>query len=92
MGGGSSGDATGVAATGLDSVASSYGSIREQSIGDALRSSEAIQALNQAHNQSGVERVETIMQSNSVLLTRAELLQEPWLHNKNATPAFCSLD
>ena len=33
MGGGSSGDATGVAATGLDSVASSYGSIREQSIG-----------------------------------------------------------
>lgn len=32
------------------------------------------------------------MQSNSVLLTRAELLQEAWLHNKNAVLAFCSLD
>ena len=74
------------------SDSSSYGSIREQSIGDALRSKESIDALSDAAEQSGIERVETIMQSNSVLLTRAMLLQEAWLHNKHATLAFCSLD
>ena len=32
------------------------------------------------------------MQSGSVLLTRAEFLQEAWLHNCNDTLAFCSMD
>ena len=58
------------------SDSSSYGSVREQSVGDALRSTEAAEALAAAANLTGVERVEGIMQSNSVLLTRAILLQE----------------
>jgi hypothetical protein len=73
-------------------AADSYGSIRDSSIADALRSDEASAALAAAATQSGVERVETIMQSGCVLLTRAELLQESWLHNKHPTLAFCSLD
>ena len=72
--------------------ASSYGSIRDSSIADALRAPEAVKALDDAASLSGVERVECLMQSGSVLLTRAALMQEAWLHNKNATLAFCSLD
>ena len=74
------------------SDASSYGSVRDQSIGDALRETEAVEALAAAATQSGIERVETMMQSGSTLLTRAEFLQESWLHNKHSTLAFCSLD
>ena len=70
----------------------SYGSVREKSIGNALRLTEASEALAAAATQTGVERVETLMQSGSVILTRAELLQEAWLHNRNDTLAFCSLD
>ena len=90
-GGGSDPDpATGPAA--LDGGAVSYGSIREQSIGDALRLVPAAAALHEAATQTGIGRVETLMLSGSVLLTRAELLQEAWLHNKHSTIAFCSLD
>ena len=72
--------------------AASYGSIRDQSIGDALRSKDASEALEAAKDLTGVKRVEEIMQSGAVLLTRAELLQESWLHNKHAVLASCSLD
>ena len=86
------GPSTDSEAVGTSGISASYGSIRDQSIGDALRSTAATEALSLAENQSGIERVETIVQSKSVLLTRAELLQEAWLHNKHATLAFCSLD
>ena len=94
--GSSSGNGTVVDAssssTADDSGAASYGSIREQSVGDALRLVAAVDALTDAATQSGVERVETLMLSGSVLLTRAVFLQEAWLHNKHPTIAFCSLD
>lgn len=92
--GGLSGGASGSfpAASSSSLVPDTYGSIRDSSIADALRSDEASAALAAAATQSGVERVETIMQSGCVLLTRAELLQEAWLHNKHPTLAFSSLD
>ena len=90
--GGGGSDIAVVRPSGSAAEVASYGSIREQSIGDALRAKEATDALECAADLTGVERVEAIMQSNSVLLTRAELMQEAWLHNKNATLAFCSLD
>ena len=91
---GSGGAATGAAAlAGVSEEGSaSYGSIREQSIGDALRMQSSIDALADAAMQSGAQRVETLMLSGSVLLTRAQFLQESWLHNKHPTIAFCSLD
>ena len=79
------------AGAGTSDVAS-YGSIRDASIADALRAPEADSALAAAASLSGVERVECLIQSGSLLLTRAVLLQEAWLHNKNAILAFCSLD
>jgi len=90
-GAGGSGDAA-QAGGGADGGSGSYGSIREQSIGDALRSTEALEALQAASDQSGIERVETIMQSGSVILTRAEFLQEAWLASPHSVLAFCSLD
>ena len=88
---GASSDVAGGSAL-ADAGSVSYGSVREQSVGDALRLLPAVDALQQAATQSGVERVETLMLSGSVLLTRAEFLQEAWLHNKHPTIAFCSLD
>ena len=94
----SAGDAAGstasasAAPSSLGPADASYGSIRQQSIADALRSDAALEALDEAAKQTGVERVETLMQSNCVLLTRAELLQEAWLHNKHSVLASCSLD
>ena len=92
VGGGGGAPAPLLVQGGASADLASFGTIREQSIGDALRSPVAACALDIASNQTGIDRVETIMQSNSVLLTRAELMQEAWLHNKNATLAFCSLD
>ena len=91
-GGSGSGADTSLMGASSSSEPSSYGSVRELSIGDALRASEATEALGAAEDLSGVQRVATIMRSGSVLLTRAELLQESWLHNKHAVLAFCSLD
>jgi len=65
--------------------------VREQVLGDALRSDTARAALQEAEGLSGVELVECLMQSKSVVLTRAMLLQESWLHNKAAALGFCSL-
>ena len=69
----------------------SYGSVREQVLGDALRSSEARSALTQSASLSGVDLVEALMQSGATILTRAMLLQEAWLHNKSPELGFCSL-
>ena len=70
---------------------SSYGSVREQVLGDALRSEKACAALDAAASLSGVELVETLMQSGAVITTRAMLLQEAWLHNKSVALGFCSM-
>lgn len=70
----------------------SYGSVRDASIADALRTDAAVTALAQAANQTGVERVETLLLSGSTLLMRAIFLQEAWLQNKASALSFCSLD
>ena len=85
-GGGGLQDAPGDAST-----PASYGSVKEQVLGDALRSQESQTALEQASSQAGVDLVETLMLSGSVVLTRAMLLQEAWLHNKSSALGFCSL-
>ena len=74
--GGPSNSANVLDAAASSSEPSSYGSVRDATIGDALRAQEAAWALEKAGQLSGVERVEALMQSGSVLLTRAELLQE----------------
>ena len=71
---------------------SSYGSVRAASVADALRMEGARDALEQAADLSGVERVEVLLQADSVLLKRAELFQEPWLLNSVAALSSCSLD
>jgi len=71
---------------------SSYGSVRAASVADALRLDGAREALEQAASLSGVERVEVLLQADSVLLKRAELFQEPWLLNSVAALSSCSLD
>ena len=70
----------------------SYGSLRDQVVGDALRLTSTLEALEEASSLSGVERVEAFMLSNSTVLTRAMFLQEAWLHNKAAPLGFCTLD
>ena len=71
----------------------SYGSVRDQSVGDALRSEESLCALLCVSGPStGIERVDTMMRSGSVLLTRAMFLQESWLLNKTPSLGFCSLE
>ena len=72
--------------------APSYGSVREQSIGDALRAEEAMAALFPTEPLTGVKRVNSLMRSGSVLLTRAMFLQESWLLNKTPALGFCSLE
>ena len=94
LSGGSAGNPGKLPADALsDDVAgsSSYGSVREQVLGDALRSDEARAALQEAEGLSGIPLVECLMQSKSVILTRAMLMQEAWLHNKAAALGFCSL-
>jgi hypothetical protein len=68
------------------------GSVRMTSLLDALRAKEASEALDEASSQSGVRRVETMMQSGSTILKRAELLQESSIQDKSSALAFCSLD
>jgi hypothetical protein len=70
----------------------SYGSVRASSVADALRLEGARDALAKAEGLSGVERVEAMLQADSVLLKRAELFQEPWLLNSVAALSSCSLD
>jgi hypothetical protein len=81
----------GIAAA-ADGDSSSYGSVRAASVADALRMEGAREALEKAADLSGVERVEVLMQADSVLLKRAELFQEPWLLNSVAALSSCSLD
>ena len=90
----SAGNSTAAAEDGPDDSLtgpSSYGSVREQVLGDALRSTDACGALEAAAKLSGVELVETLMQSGAVITTRAMLLQEAWLHNKSTDLGFCSM-
>ena len=70
----------------------SHGSVRASSVADALRMEGARDALEKAATLSGIERVEALMQADSVLLKRAELFQEPWLLNSVAALSSCSLD
>ena len=86
--GGGTAAATG---SGLGSVDETYGSVREQVLGDALRSEASRIALMRAKGETGVNLVEILMQSDSVILTRAMFLQEAWLHNKSPELGFCSL-
>ena len=70
----------------------SYGSVREASLAEALRSDEARDALQEAETLVGIDRVEAFMQSGSTICMRAMLYQEAWLVNKVPQFGFCSLD
>ena len=67
----------------------SFGSVREQVLGDALRAEVAVKALAKAASLTGEELVECLMLSGSVLLTRAMLLQEAWLHLQCLSTIVC---
>ena len=87
-----SGPASSGAAVAAVGGEASYGSVRASSVADALRMEGARDALEKASTLSGVERVEALLQADSVLLKRAELFQEPWLLNSVAALSSCSLD
>ena len=69
-----------------------YGAVRDTALADALLADEARSALEKAATETGVERVETLMQSGSTLCMRSILLQESWLQNKATALSFASLD
>ena len=69
-----------------------YGSVRESSLADALLADEAREALETAATQTGIERVETLMQSGSTVCMRSTFLQEAWLQNKATALSFASMD
>lgn len=90
---GSAALAVGVGAAGPPmGLGQAYGSVREASLADALQAQVARDALEAAAKQTGVERVETMMQSGSTVVMRATLLQEAWLQNKSTALSFASMD
>ena len=80
-----------VLTTGDDGQVVSFGSVREQVLGDALRAEVAVKALAKAASLTGEDFVDCLMFSGSVLLTRAMLMQEAWLHHKSPALGFASL-
>lgn len=74
-----------------DPPAPGLGGIRDSAIADALRADVARDALTKAASLLGIEHVEEFMQSGSVLLQRAMLFQESWLHNKASDLSTFSL-
>ena len=84
--------ASGDGGTGGAGTGHAYGAVRDTALADALLADEARSALEKAATQTGVERVETLMQSGSTICMRSVLLQESWLQNKATALSFASMD